>query len=147
MVSFSIRSICSDQIFPAGGAWLDTTHGDVRSFGDYWSTTWDSSSYPLGITLYSGGAYLISNYRSYGYSIRSICSDQIFPAGGDWVGISLEYASINGIYWCTTYINVTDTIFIFFNSTSISSDSFSEPRLGFFHSLISFLFSSLRVTL
>ena len=42
------------------------------SGGDYWSTGMDSSTYAYDANFYSGGTYMTSYNRAFGFSVRCI---------------------------------------------------------------------------
>ena len=59
--------------FPAAGYCDDSFVSDVGSNGDYWSASWDSSSYAWRLDFYSGSQDLLNYSRYYGFSVRGVC--------------------------------------------------------------------------
>ena len=70
---FTSRVNGNSVFFPAAGLCEYSFVYDVGSYGDYWSTSWSSSSDAWGLYFYSGYQYLDVYDRYAGYSVRGVC--------------------------------------------------------------------------
>lgn len=70
---FTSRVNGNSVFFPGAGNCHDWRVFYVGSVGDYWSASWDSSSYAWELNFGSGGQELGNVSRYYGYSVRGVC--------------------------------------------------------------------------
>ena len=67
----------SNSVFlPAAGLCIDGSVSGQGSRGDYWSSTPDGSDRAYLLYFYSGGQYVFSHYRHYGYSVRAVLAEE-----------------------------------------------------------------------
>ena len=59
--------------FPAAGYCLNSSVGDVGSYGYYWSASWNSYSWACSMYFGNLGIYFGDDGRFSGYSVRGVC--------------------------------------------------------------------------
>lgn len=94
--------------FPAAGYWYDGVQDNVGSYGNYWSSTPDSSARAYYLGFYSDYNGLAGSYnRKLGYSVRPVCNSTII----DKVSGKLDKTDgVTGVTYDSTNAKFTKTI-------------------------------------
>lgn len=72
---FANKTDASKYIFmPTAGSYDNDHLNNWGSYGDYWSSTFSSSSNAYIFTIYSSNQNTSRHYRYYGLSVRGVCS-------------------------------------------------------------------------
>ena len=96
--------------FPAAGGCVDSSVGDVGSYGRYWSASWRSSSNAWYMSFHSGGQGVYHYSRCYGFSVRGVLPpppaestpvDLGLPSGLKWAAgnVGAENPEDYGLYF------------------------------------------------